>query len=213
MIYHYIIVGVNSEMSKIKICGMQREQDILAANEAKPDYIGFIFADFDRHYITEETARSFKKLLYPSIYAVGAFVNAPVQQVINLLNEGIIDLVQLHGSESEDYIAQVKEETKKPVINATGVTVPEDIDRVRDSCADFILLDAPGGCTGTSFDWCLIKDINRPFFLAGGINLSNIQTAIRDFSPYSIDLSTGAETNGQKDPKKMKKLVNLVRAI
>ncbi|MFX3617422.1 MAG: phosphoribosylanthranilate isomerase [Sporolactobacillus sp.] len=198
-------------MTKIKICGMQREQDILAANQANPDFVGFIFADFDRHYITEAKARSFKKLLLPTIKAVGAFVNAPVNEVIRLLNDDVINIAQLHGNEDEAYISRVMKETGKPVINATGVKMPTDIDKVRNSCADFILLDAPGGCTGTAFDWSLIKDINRPYFLAGGINLLNIQTAVRDFQPYSIDLSTGAETDGQKDPEKMQKLVSLVR--
>ncbi|WP_100486905.1 phosphoribosylanthranilate isomerase [Sporolactobacillus pectinivorans] len=198
-------------MSKIKICGMQRREDIIAANQALPDFVGFIFADFDRHCITEEQAREFKSLLSPDIKSVGAFVNAPIDDVIRLLNDGIIDFAQLHGNEDESYVRTVMDKTHKPVINATGVKVPEDINKVISSCSDFILLDAPGGCTGNTFDWNLIKDIRRPYFLAGGINTANIQDAINRFHPYSIDLSTGAETKGQKDPAKMMELVKLAR--
>lgn len=198
-------------MSKIKICGMQRAEDILAANKARPDFVGFIFADFDRHYITEKQAREFKSLLSSDIKSVGAFVDAPIDHVIKLLNDGIIDLAQLHGNEDEQYVRTVMEKTHKPVINATGVKKPEDINKVISSCSDFILLDAPGGCTGNTFDWNLIKEIHRPFFLAGGINVTNIESAINRFHPYSIDLSTGAETDGKKDPAKMMELVKLAR--
>ena len=200
-------------MTKIKICGMMREQDILAANEARPDYVGFIMVDWERHYITEETARHFKSMLSPEIQAVGAFVDAPIDTVIHRLNSNIIDVAQLHGNESDEYVKTVMKETGKTVVKACGVKSQADIQRILKSNADYILLDTPGGCTGTSFDWNLIQHINRPYFLAGGLNIENIADAIKQFHPYAVDLSSGAETNKEKDPEKMKKLVEIVRSI
>jgi phosphoribosylanthranilate isomerase len=198
-------------LTKIKLCGMMREEDIKAANKAKPDYIGFIFADFDRHYLTREKAADLKKLLDPSILAVGAFVDAPVEMVIERLNSGLIDVAQLHGKEDHAYVQKVKEETGKTVLKSMGVTGPESIAEIVQSNADFILLDTPGGCTGKQFDWSLLTNINRPFFLAGGLNEENVQEAVKKFHPYAVDISSGAETNKQKDPEKMKRLVQLVR--
>lgn len=200
-------------MAKIKLCGMMKKEDILAVNEAKPDYIGFIFADFDRHYITREQAAALKAILDPSILAVGAFVDAPVETVIGLLNDGIIDVAQLHGKEDAEYVQRVKEETGKTVLKSIGVTGPESIETILQSNADYILLDTPGGCTGKQFDWSLIGTIDRPFFLAGGLNTENVQEAVQRFHPYAVDISSGAETNKLKDPAKIKKLVQLVREL
>lgn len=200
-------------MTRIKLCGMMREEDIKAANAAKPDYIGLIFADFDRHYLTEIQAQRLKVLLDPSILAVGAFVDAPVEMVIERLNSGLIDVAQLHGKEDISYVRKVKEETGKTVLKSMGVTGPESIEEILKSNADYILLDTPGGCTGKQFDWSLIQNVNRPFFLAGGLNVENVQDAVRRFRPYAVDISSGAETNKIKDPEKMKKLVQLVREI
>ena len=200
-------------MTKIKICGMMREQDILAANEAKPDFVGFIMVDWERHYITEETAKHFKNLLDSNIQAVGAFVDAPISTVIRCLNDGIIDIAQLHGNESDDYVKQVKKETGKTIFKAGGIKTIDDIQKLVKSSADYILLDTPGGCTGNSFDWNLIKGIERPYILAGGLNIDNLSDAINRFHPYAVDLSSGAETNKMKDPEKMKKLVQIARSI
>lgn len=200
-------------MTKIKICGMMREQDILAANEAKPDFVGFIMVDWERHYITEETAKHFKNLLDSNIQAVGAFVDAPINTVIRCLNDGIIDIAQLHGNESDDYVKQVKKETGKTIFKAGGIKTIDDIQKLVKSSADYILLDTPGGCTGNSFDWNLIKGIERPYILAGGLNIDNLADAINRFHPYAVDLSSGAETNKMKDPEKMKKLVQIARSI
>lgn len=200
-------------MAKIKLCGMMKKEDIQAVNTAKPDYIGFIFADFDRHYITPEQAAVLKAELDPAILAVGAFVDAPVELVIRLLNDGIIDVAQLHGKEDAAYVQQVKDETGKTVVKSIGVTGPESIETILKSNADYILLDTPGGCTGKQFDWDLIGAIHRPFFLAGGLNADNVQDAIRRFHPYAVDISSGAETNKLKDPAKISQLVKLVREL
>ncbi len=200
-------------MAKIKLCGMMREEDIKAANEARPDYIGFIFADFDRHYLTQERAWELKKLLDPAILAVGAFVDAPVETVIERLNSGLIDVAQLHGKEDPAYVERVKKETGKTVLKSMGVTDPQSVEEIIKSNADFILLDTPGGCTGKQFDWNLIQNVDRPFFLAGGLNTDNVQEAILRFRPYAVDISSGAETDKVKDPAKMNLLVQLVREI
>lgn len=190
-----------------------RDQDILTANEVRPDYVGFIMVDWERHYITEDTARHFKSILSPDIQAVGAFVDAPINTVIHLLQDNVIDVAQLHGKEDDGYVKTVMSETGKTVIKACGVKSPEDVEAILGSSADYILLDTPGGCTGNSFDWNLIKNIDRPYFLAGGLNVDNIADAIVRFHPYAVDLSSGAETDKVKDPAKMKKLVEIVRSI
>ncbi len=198
---------------KIKICGLFRAEDIEYANEIKPDYIGFVFAK-SRRQISYEEAKQLKSKLNSGIVAVGVFVDAPVKEVVKCLEHGIIDVAQLHGSETEEDIQYIKAVTRKPVIKAIKVRQLVDIEAWLDSSADYLLLDNGQG-TGQSFDWKIlndINDINRKFFLAGGIHADNIQDAILSVSPYCIDVSSGAETDGTKDINKMRKLTEKVRS-
>ena len=197
---------------KIKICGLTREEDILSANHAMPDYIGFVFAKSKRR-LTYEQAIPLKKMLSPEIKAVGVFVNEDIPTIINAEKLGIIDVIQLHGDESNEYIKNLKVKTNLPIIKAVriGNSLPHGIDLIP---ADFLLLDklssrAYGGL-GESFNWGLLKNIESPFFLAGGIDVSNIDSAMLH-SPYCVDISSGAETNGLKDSGKITKLTNLVK--
>ncbi|MCD8294174.1 MAG: phosphoribosylanthranilate isomerase [Clostridia bacterium] len=191
---------------KIKICGLTREEDILAANEIRPDYIGFVFAAGRRRTVTPEKAKSLKALLDPAIPSVGVFVDQSTEEIAGLLKEGIIDIAQLHGNETEEQVREIKALSGKPVIKAFKVTGKEDIIRWKDSKADYLLLDAGQGC-GEQFDWSLLSATSRPYFLAGGINTGNIGEALKMPNACCIDVSSGAETDGFKDPAKMRALV------
>ena len=198
--------------TKIKICGLRRREDILAVNEAKPDYCGFII-EFPKSFrsVTADKVRELVKDLSPEIKGVGVFVNAPVEFVSGLLNEGTLALAQLHGQEDEAYIRKLKKLTDKPIIKAFSVKTSEDIEKALQSPADYILLDQGSGGTGMTFDWSLIPKIERPFFLAGGIGSENLEQAIREIRPYAVDLSSSVETDKWKDSEKIRNVVDIVR--
>jgi len=183
---------------KIKICGLSRKEDIAAANEARPDYIGFVFAESKRR-VTFSRAAALRERLAPGITPVGVFVNAPTNEIIALYRAGVIEIAQLHGGEGEAYIAELP----MPVIKA--IKVHES----RETCADYLLLDSGKG-SGRAFDWAQIGRIERPYFLAGGISLENMEEAMR-YKPYAIDVSSGAETGGLKDRAKIIALTEKVR--
>ena len=197
-------------MTQIKLCGLRRPGDIEAANRLKPEYIGFVFARKSKRYVDPETALSLKKSLSPDIKAVGVFVNEEVSVVADLLNRGIIDVAQLHGSESEEYISELKKATGKPVIRAFKVATSEDVAAAVGSSADHILLDAGAG-DGVTFDWSIVKNVDRPFFLAGGLNPLNVVDAVEAVHPFAVDVSSGIETDGFKDTDKMAAFVSAVR--
>lgn len=197
-------------MIKIKLCGLSRPCDIEAANRLKPEYIGFVFAPNSRRYITPERAAELRALLAPGIQAVGVFVNAPPETVAGLLERGIIDLAQLHGTEDEAYLSRLRERTDKPVIQAFRVRSEEDCLAARKSSADYILLDSGAG-TGKAFDWSLIRELGRPYFLAGGLGPENVAASVRRLRPYAVDVSSGIETDGKKDQQKMADFVSAVR--
>lgn len=203
-------------MTKIKICGLSREEDIIAVNETMPDYIGFVFAESKRR-ISREKALELKKLLNPNIKAVGVFVNAPITEVANCCADNTIDLIQLHGDESDEYMAQLKSITDKPIIRAVRVRSTEDIMKADHLPCDYLLFDTyikdQYGGSGVTFDWSLIPKIEKPFFLAGGLDRTNINEAVRQCDPYCLDISSGVETNGCKDKPKMKEIVTIVRSI
>lgn len=198
-------------MTKIKMCGLACPCDIEAANEIRPDYIGFIFVKTRRRYVPPETAAELKKMLSPEIQAVGVFIDEEPETVAKLLNRGIIDMAQLHGSEDEDYIRCLRRLTEKPLIQAFRIQTEEDRIRAARSSADYVLLDSGAG-TGETFDWSLLeKQIHRPYFLAGGLSLANIGEAIRTLHPYAVDVSSGIETDGLKDRNKMAAFAAAVR--
>lgn len=205
--------------TKIKICGLTREEDILCANQLKPHYVGLVFAK-SRRRVTMEQAVRLKKLLDPDITAVGVFVDEEPKQILEYLSRGIIDAAQLHGNESEGTIRFLRRTSGKPVIKAVVVRQPEDILKWKDTEADYLLLDSGKG-SGETFRWSLMEDavgesevaFKKRIFLAGGIHPGNIHEAIRNVHPYCIDVSSGAETDGVKDPVKMKALVESVRNV
>lgn len=199
------------QRTKIKICGLKRPEDITYVNEAKPDYCGFIieFPKSSRN-VTGALVRELTAKLNQDIIPVGVFVNAAPERVEELLLEGTIHIAQLHGQEDEAYIRRIQKNTGHQVIKAFSVKTAQDIEKALKSPADYILLDQGVGGTGQTFDWSLIPEIDRPFFLAGGLGVENLETAVRTINPYAVDLSSGVETDGMKDRDKILKAVQLV---
>ena len=197
---------------KIKICGLRRLEDIETVNYCRPDYAGFI-VNFPKIFrsVTAEELNELNAKLDKNITAVGVFVNAPEELPAQLLNEGIIGMAQLHGQEDEDYIRRLRKLTRKPLIKAFSVKSEDDIKKAVKSSADYILLDQGSGGTGQAFDWTLIREMNRPFFLAGGIGPDNLERAIQEIHPYAVDLSSSVETDRWKNPEKIRRVVDIVR--
>ena len=192
------------QKTKIKICGLKRPEDIIYVNEAKPDYAGFIIeVPKSSRNVTEDQVRKLTAKLDPDIISVGVFVNAVPERVEKLLLEGTIHIAQLHGQEDEAYIKRIRKNTGHQVIKAFSVKTAQDIENALNSPADYILFDQGSGGTGRTFDWSLIPDIKRPFFLAGGLGADNLETAIRTIHPYAVDLSSSVETDGVKDRDKI----------
>ena len=230
-------------MTRIKLCGLTRIQDIEIANKLKPEYIGFIFWDRSSRNVSAIQAARLKGKLDPEIKAVGVFVNAPAEQVISYYNVGIIDIAQLHGNENEEYIKKLHdagitvikafkmkktgeninlagnaniETPEKPTGNAITETYGKSTDDVITeavkSSADYIMFD-PGKGEGATFNWQLIKGIKREFFLAGGLIPENIEKAVETVQPFAVDVSSGIETGGHKDPDKMSAFVKNTSAL
>ncbi len=197
-------------MVKVKICGLSRPCDIEAVNEVKPEYIGFVFAE-SRRKVTPQQALELRKMLGPDIIPVGVFVDEKAENIVSLMQNGIIDAVQLHGSENEKYIEKLKVLIKKPIIKAIAVQNEGDVQKWAATSADYLLLDNKGGGAGLSFNWNLIGKTDKPFFLAGGMNLENIKKAIEETNPFAVDVSSGVETDGFKDPEKIKEFIKRVR--
>lgn len=200
-------------MTKIKLCGLSRPCDIQLANQLLPDYIGFVFAAKSKRHVTQAQAASLKHMLHPAIQAVGVFVREEPETVAALLNSGIIDVAQLHGGEDEAYIRQLRQLTAKPLIKAFRVEQASDLELAQNSTADLVLLDSGEGGTGKTFNWALLSQMQRPYFLAGGLHPDNVQEAIRCLAPYGVDVSSGIETDGRKDAAKMKQFVSAVRGV
>ena len=209
--------------TKIKICGMRRIEDIEAANACRPDFIGFILSPGFRRSVTPEAAEQLARKLAPGILKVGVFVDESIETVADAA--GFLDLIQLHGKEDNSYIRDLRgrlAKTNDPrgrlLIQAFRIKCAGDLKRAMKSEADYLLLDNGTG-TGEAFDWSLINDAdvqqsgedNRPWILAGGLGPDNLAEAVRRYRPYAVDLSSGAETEGWKDPKKMARCVQAVR--
>lgn len=203
-------------MTRIKICGLSRQQDIEAVNMVLPDYIGFVFAPSKRQ-VSSQTAKTLKGALHTSIKSVGVFVNERVDTIAELCDSQIIDIIQLHGDEEEGYINTLKHQVSNPIIKAIRVKTPEDIQQANRIACDYLLFDTfqenQYGGSGKAFDWSVLSDINKPYFLAGGIHSGNILQAREQCRPFCIDVSSGVETNGYKDCNKIKEIVEKLRKI
>ena len=198
-------------MVKIKMCGLMSLKDIEIVNRYKPDYVGFVFAESKRK-VSYSLAYQMKQKLSEDIISVGVFVNPSQEEVLKLFDEKIFEVVQLHGDESEDFINNLKEKSdnKLKIIKAVEISRDADLKRYDDSKADYLLLDSGKG-SGKTFNWNVFnEDIKKDFFIAGGINISNIHDAIRKFNPYAVDLSSGLESDGVKDENKIKEIMGAI---
>ena len=199
-------------MTRIKICGLSRPQDVACVNQAKPDWCGFV-VNFpkSRRSVTPDQLRSLRRELDPSVVPVGVFVDQPVEVVTDLLNRGIISIAQLHGGADEAYTAALRAAAPgKEIWKAFQVRGPADLERATAFPADRILLDSGQG-TGRTFDWSLLRHFPRPYLLAGGLDPENLPEAIRTLRPYGVDLSSGVETDGLKDFTKIQAAVAAAR--
>lgn len=199
-------------MTKIKICGLFRDVDAKYINDSKPDYAGFVIGvPKSKRNIDYNTAKRLRELINSSIPTAGVFINHPVENVARLVNDGIISIVQLHGSEDDVYIEKLRELVPTTEIwKAFVVKFEKDVETANSSTADKVLLDSGTGC-GKLFDWSVLRGINREFILAGGLNSENIPQAVEQIHPFAVDLSSGVETDGVKDAEKIDSAVKSVR--
>ena len=217
---------------KIKMCGISKVETIPAVVEAKPDYMGLVFAPSKRQ-VTVDQAKTLVEELHKQytkrynngaeqsnndeIKTVGVFVNETLDNLVSIATETNLDVVQLHGDEDEAFIQSLKERTNVEVWKAVQIRSAADAEAWIDSSADMLLFDAyhkdERGGTGEVFDWSCLDEFERPFMLAGGIDSTNVARAIRTVRPYGIDISSGIETDGVKDDEKIKAFTNIVRTI
>ena len=210
---------------KVKMCGISKVETIPAVVEAKPDYMGLVFAPSKRQ-VTVEQAKTLVEALHKqckeqndtvSIKTVGVFVNETLDNLVTIANEANLDVVQLHGDEDEAFIQSLKERTNVEVWKAIQIRSAADAEAWIDSSADMLLFDAyhkdERGGTGDVFDWSCLDTFERPFMLAGGIDSTNVARAIRTVRPYGIDISSGIETNGVKDDEKITAFTKIVKSI
>lgn len=203
-------------MTKIKVCGLQSLEDIEYVNELKPDYIGFVFADSKRQ-VDEKAARMLKNRLITPIKAVGVFVYEDVDKVAEIANEGIIDLIQLHGDETPEYCRRLRAKTNKPIIKVIRVKNAQSLANIGQFNCDYFLLDTfkagKFGGVGQTFDYKFLSDmlIPKPFFMAGGLTAENVGKMLGKIVPYGVDVSSGVETNGHKDFTKIAKFMQTVQ--
>ena len=217
---------------KVKMCGISKVETIPAVVEAKPDYMGLVFAPSKRQ-VTVDQAKTLVEELHrgyaqkygsdtehdknDTIKTVGVFVNETVDNLVTIANEANLDAVQLHGDEDETFIQSLKERTNVEVWKAIQIRTAADTEKWIDSSADMLLFDAyhkdERGGTGEVFDWSSLDAFERPFMLAGGIDSTNVARAIRTVRPYGIDISSGIETNGVKDDEKITAFIKIVKSI
>ncbi|MBK5253928.1 MAG: phosphoribosylanthranilate isomerase [Peptostreptococcaceae bacterium] len=203
-------------MTQIKICGLTRIEDIDAVNRWLPNYIGFVFAK-SRRQVTPNMAHYLKGRLDLRIKAVGVFINEPILSIVKLIEDGIIDIVQLHGDENEDYIKKLKQKTTCPIIKAVRVQTTEQILQAEQLSCDMLLLDSykegQYGGSGKNFDCSLIPHLQKPFLLAGGLKIENIEQMALKCKPFGVDISSGVETDGKKDENKIRQIIETISNI
>ncbi len=199
-------------MAKVKICGISHEVEINIMNELVPDYIGFVFWSKSKRFIAPEYAGLLKSKLRKGIGAVGVFRNASLETVAMCVEVAGLDMVQLHGDETAEYIASLREYIRCPIIKASKITSAIDAERAMSTTADYAMLDAGAG-EGKPFNWSFIGSHNRrAYFLAGGLNAGNVAEALSiSPQPFCLDVSSGVELNRLKDYRKCMQFILAVR--
>ncbi len=195
---------------EIKICGLTRIEDIMAVNRYGADYAGFVFCRKSSRYIDPYKAGELIDYLRSDITTVGVFLDEPLDNVISACRISGVQMVQLHGHESEEYVEYVRRTLDRPVIKAFKADEKDALEKALKSNADHILIDSGAGC-GKKFDWSILKDFKRDYFLAGGLDPESVGEAVSMLGPIAVDVSSGVETDGLKDEKKIEKFIKAVK--
>ena len=192
-------------MTKVKICGLSTKGAVETAVSAGADYIGFVFAPSKRQ-VTLEEATELAKLIPVNVKKVGVFVSPSRSELLEVIEKVGLDLVQVHGRVADDLFDDL------PCASIQAVQVDGN-GHVPNSQADYLLFDAPVAGSGRTFDWGQLDttDLSQPFFIAGGLNEDNVEEAIQHFTPFAVDVSSGVETDGQKDHEKIRRFIERVK--
>jgi len=196
--------------TELKICGLKRLEDIIAVNRHGADYAGFVFFEKSKRYVDPYKANELISLLRADIKPVGVFMDEPLDNVVRIARIAGVELVQLHGHESEEYVEYVKRTLDRPVIKAYKASEEGALEKAANSNADYVMIDSGAG-SGKKFDWSILKDFKRDYFLAGGLDPESVGEAIRMLEPFAVDVSSGVETDGIKDEKKIAEFIEAVR--
>ena len=197
-------------MVKVKICGICHEVEIGIMNELVPDYVGFVFVQKSRHFIAPEHAGLLRSKLRQGIKSVGVFSNASLKTVAMCVETAGLSMVQLHGNETAEYIAALREYIKIPIMKVFKIQKPIDAEKATYSTADYVMLDGGNAGDGKTFDWSLLGNVRRKFFLSGGLTPENVTEAL-SLQPFAVNVSSGVESNRIKDYKKVMKFIAAVR--
>ena len=197
-------------MTLVKICGLTRPEDVDAVNGLRPDMVGFVFYGPSRRCVSKETAVALASSLGRSITKVGVFVDEDPLVIADIVDSGIIDAVQLHGVEDSAYIHGLRRLTDAPVVKSFIVRDERDVSSANACDADMVLMDAGMG-SGRLFDWSLLERMDRDYILSGGLSPDNVTKALERLHPFGVDVSSGVETDGRKDPEKILRFVRSVR--
>ena len=196
-------------MARVKICGINSPEDVEIVNELKPDYVSFAFYK-NKRQVTYEKARKLKQILDKDIRVIGVFVDENTNVVASAANDDLLDVIEFHGNEGPGEIERIKAFTEKPIIQGFRIRSRADVELALDSHADSILMYSDSE-SGVPMDWKLLKNVTRPYFLAGGLNADNIEKAIKICHPFAVSVTTGVETDGIKDREKMAAFIKIAR--
>lgn len=195
-------------MVKVKICGICHDVEIGIMNELVPDFVGFVFVSKSRHFIAPEHAGVLRSRLRPGIRSVGVFANHSLRDVAMCVEVAGLDMVQLHGNETGEYIAALREFIRCPIMKVYKVTTPMDAEKAMYSTADYVMLDGGNAGDGKTFDWSLLGNVRRKYFLSGGLTPENMIKALGITpQPYALNVSSGVEANRMKDYRKVMKFI------
>ncbi len=199
--------------TKIKFCGLTSLEDIRLANQLRPDYVGFVGTPKSSRYVSPAKALALRQALDPSIPVVGVFQDQSLEEVEEYFLKGAVNLIQCHGEEDPIYVEQLQKrfpQGKDTVIKAFKISGPHSMQKAQDWPYQPLLLDGGAG-EGKVFDWTLLREMKKIYFLAGGLTPENVKQVVARFHPYGVDVSSGIETNGKKDYEKMIAFMQAVR--
>jgi phosphoribosylanthranilate isomerase len=196
--------------TEIKICGLTRLEDVIAVNRFGADYAGFVFYKKSKRYVDSYKAGELIEHLRSDIKSVGVFLDEPIDSVISTARISGVEMIQLHGHESEEYVEYIKRTLDRPVIKAYKASEEGALEKAANSNADYVMIDSGAG-SGIKFDWSILQGYKRDYFLAGGLDPESVGEAIKILEPFAVDVSSGVETDGIKDEKKIAEFIKAVR--